>query len=121
MPEITPAGFTRDVFPVWVVVDLEAEAEHGESHATYYVRGDVADEVVLPLFTTEDAAAAYIGNKRIDRHAPAPIADPTDLYIRLEQFRTRGGRYVAFDAPDGPPPGTFLIELGPFIEHVRDI
>ena len=105
-------------FPLWVVVDEEAQKQAGGSLATHYLAGDDSG-TDLPLFRTRARALAYIAARPLPGHRPAQLNDPRDLLPWLELFRDRGGTHVRIDDPDGRTPGVFCPALGTFIEYIR--
>lgn len=107
-------------FPIWVVLNTEAEKYMGPSVATVILSGDSPDEVDMPIFTTESRALAFIEAFPLPGHRAATVGDKMDLEIVLEVFRKRGGRYVRVDAPDGESPGTPCFEVTEFLAHMRD-
>lgn len=119
MPDASRVRFDDATFPLWVVVDSAVEAEIGESAATQYLTNG-AGEKLQPLFTTEAAAREHIRRSGLGNHAPAAIASRTDLLVRLEQFRARGGTHVGINNPAGDPPEYAAIRLADFIAHVRE-
>lgn len=100
MAEAQVRGWFEFAFPCWALAHAATLAEHGVAHALHGVKTE-GQGVHLQLFSTEEAARAYLANRPLPGYETYRVEARADLRLVLEVARKNGGTHVRTDDPDG--------------------